>query len=79
VTIGKDGKFATLIFNQTLLSVIQRNPKAVVPALYADSGAGAGSGSSAPAFLGEGCFDGAVGDSLGVGIEKWGRWLHQFG
>jgi hypothetical protein len=33
VTIGKDGKFATLIFNQTLLSVIQRNPKAVVPAL----------------------------------------------
>ena len=29
VTIGKDGKFATLTFNQTLLSVIQRNPKAV--------------------------------------------------
>jgi len=32
VTISKDGKFAALIFNQTLLSVIQRNPKAVVPA-----------------------------------------------
>ena len=32
VTISKDGKFATLIFNQTLLSVIQRNPKTVVPA-----------------------------------------------
>ena len=29
VTISKDGKFATLIFNQTLLSMIQRNPKAV--------------------------------------------------
>jgi len=34
VTISKDGKFATLIFNQTLLSqsTAQRNPKAVVPA-----------------------------------------------
>ena len=32
VTICKDGKFATLIFNQTLLSVIQRNLKTVVPA-----------------------------------------------
>ena len=31
VTISKDGKFATLIFNQTLY-VIRRNPKAVVPA-----------------------------------------------
>jgi hypothetical protein len=32
VTISKDGKFATLIFNHPLLSVIQRNPKAIVPA-----------------------------------------------
>jgi hypothetical protein len=34
VTISKDGKFATLIFNQTLLSqsAVQRNPKAVIPA-----------------------------------------------
>ncbi|HEY7001776.1 MAG TPA: hypothetical protein VH330_08540 [Candidatus Udaeobacter sp.] len=34
VTISKDGKFATLTFNQTLLaqSAAQRNPKAAVPA-----------------------------------------------
>jgi len=34
VTISKGGKFATLIFNQTLLSqsATQRNPKAVFPA-----------------------------------------------